>query len=154
MKMNLIRAGGDIEEVEGNLSIAPLAKQTLEEAFPELDAGVAPLGNRILVQIRSPKLKTTGGIILTDESQDYQKWNEMTAKIIALGPLAFRKRDTLEMLPEGQWCGPGDFVRVPKYGGDRWERTVEGIQGLFVIFNDHEIISKVTCNPLDLEVHY
>jgi co-chaperonin GroES (HSP10) len=74
------------------------------------------------------------------------------AKVIALGPLAFKKRDTLEPWPEGSWVQVGDFVRLPKWGGDRWEVPFgdpnEGETALFSVFNDHEVIAKVTGDPL------
>jgi hypothetical protein len=40
-------------------------------------------------------------------------------------------------------------VRVPKYGGDRWEVPLpNGESALFVIFNDLDIIGKVEGDPL------
>lgn len=130
--------------------------QSLEDAFPATDAGISPLGNRVLVQIRTPKAKTKGGIILTDESRDEEMWNEMTAKVVALGPLAYCHRDTGKPWIESAWCNPGEYVRVPKWGGDRIMRGQLGDKdfGLFVVFNDHEIISKVTCNPLELKTYF
>jgi multidrug efflux pump subunit AcrB len=47
--------------------------------------------------------------------------------------------------------GPGEFVRVPKYGGDRWEVQIDKSESaLFVIFNDLDIIGKVTTDPLKI----
>ncbi len=129
--------------------------RTEDEAFPPIDPGVRPLGNRVLVQIRSPK-KTAGSIILTSESMEQEMWNEMTAKVIALGPVAYKNRDTLKDWPEGNWITPGKFVRVPKYGGDRIQQGEVGDENcaLFVIFNDYEIISEITCDPLSLKTCY
>lgn len=130
--------------------------QSLDDAFPNVDPMVKPLGNRILVQIRTPKNKTKGGIILTEDVQEDELWNEMTAKVIALGPLAFHNRETLKPWPEGEWCKVGDFVRVPKWGGDRIMRGKIGDSNfaLFVIFNDHEVIAQVTGDPLELKTYY
>jgi len=77
------------------------------------------------------------------------------AKVIAIGPLAFRKRDSMDPWPEGSWCEIGEFVRVPKWGGDRWEVAVPGSdeKALFCIFNDHEIIAKVTMDPLTMQIY-
>ena len=67
----------------------------------------------------------------------------------SVGALAFKNRNTMESWPEGSWCKPGDYVRVPKYGGDRWEVPMEsGESALFVIFNDLDIIGQVTGDPL------
>jgi co-chaperonin GroES (HSP10) len=122
-------------------------------AFPSVDPGAKPLGARILVQLRRTKKKTTSaGIILVEETKETEKWNNMVAKVIEVGPLAFKKRDTMEPWPEGSWCEVGDYLRVPKWGGDRWEVPVEGEpdedQALFMVLNDHEVIAKVTGNPL------
>lgn len=124
----------------------------LDSAFPQCDAGVIPLGSRVLVQIRSPKLKSAGGIFLASETKETEKWNTQVAKVVGLGPLAFHNRNTMEPWPEGQWCEPGQFVRVPKYGGDRWEVVTEDGQScLFVIFNDLDIIGLVTGDPLSIK---
>ncbi len=123
----------------------------LREAFPAVDPGAKPLGARVLVQLRRTKDTTTSaGIILVQETKETEKWNNMVAKVVEIGPLAFKKRDTMEPWPEGSWCDVGDYLRVPKWGGDRWEVPVpnEDEPALFMILNDHEIIAKVTGNPL------
>lgn len=131
-------------------------EQTLEEAFPAVDAGIVPLGARVLVQIRTPMTVTKGGIILADESQETEKWNAQVAKVIALGPVAFCDRKTLEKWPEGAWCAPGQFVRVGKYGGDRWEvPRGQGLESaLFVIFKDLDIIGHITADPRTIKAFF
>ena len=73
--------------------------------------------------------------------------------MLCVGELAFKNRTTMEPWPEGSWCSPGDFVRVPKYGGDRW--TIKSLDGeqevLLVIFNDLDLIGKVTGDPLAIK---
>ena len=144
--------------------MAMTSEDALAEAFPAVDAGVQPFGSRVLVQIRTPRKVTRGGIILSSETQDTEKWNTQVAKVVGVGPLAFKNRNTQESWPEGDWCKPGDFVRVPKYGGDRWEialvaekawptqTTLVAINkndsAMFVIFNDLDIIGQVTGDPL------
>ena len=122
-------------------------------AFPSVDPGAKPLGARVLVQLRRTKQKaTSAGIILVEETKETEKWNNMVARVVAIGPLAFKKRDTMEPWPEGSWCETGDYIRVPKWGGDRWEVPVgdDEEKALFMILNDHEIIAKVTGNPLEM----
>ena len=131
-------------------------EQTLEQAFPEIDPLMAPYGARVLVQLRAVKDKvTSSGIYIPEETKETEKWNTMIGKVLAVGPIAFKKRDTMEPWPEGVWCKVGDFVRVPKWGGDRWEIDFEdnGVKGkaLFTFFNDHEIIGKVTGDPRDIK---
>lgn len=136
-------------------SVMMSLEDRIAEAFPDVPAGVTPYGSRVLVQIRSAKRKTAGGIILTDEGVDTEKWNTQVAKVIALGPVAFKNRNTLEVWKEGDWCKPGDFVRVPKYGGDRWEVPTtddkNGPTAMFVIFNDLDLIGRVDGDPLEIK---
>lgn len=125
-------------------------------AFPSVDPGATPLGGRILVQLRRTKKKTQSGLILVSETKEAEKWQNMIAKVIAIGPLAYRHRDSMNPWPEGSWCEAGDFIRVPKWGGDRWEVKVPGEKDdeepvLFAIFNDHEVIAKVTTDPLSMK---
>jgi co-chaperonin GroES (HSP10) len=128
----------------------------LQEAFPAVDPGALPVGGRILVQWRAAKKTvTSSGIVLIEETKETEKWNNQVAKVIAVGPLAFKKRDTLEPWPEGNWIDVGDYVRMPKWGGDRWEVDFEqdNMKGkaLFTFFNDHELIGKVTGDPLKIK---
>lgn len=136
--------------------MATTFENAIAEAFPAADAGVQPFGSRVLVQIRTPKTKTAGGLILHSESRDTEKWNTQVARVVSVGPLAFKNRDTMQSWPEGSWCNPGDFVRVPKYGGDRWEVPLGMKDGnnesaMFVIFNDLDIIGQVTGDPLAIK---
>jgi co-chaperonin GroES (HSP10) len=129
----------------------------LREAFPAVDPGAKPLGARVLVQLRRTKKTVTSmGIVLVSETKETEKWQNMVAKVIDIGPLAFKKRDTMEPWPEGSWCEVGDYLRVPKWGGDRWEVPVPGEAkeedpALFMVLNDHEIIAKLTGDPLAMK---
>lgn len=128
-------------------------ENAMAEAFPAVDAGIQPFGSRVLIQIRTPKKKTSGGIILDIGTQDTEKWNTQIGKVISLGPLAFKNRNDMTEWPEGAWCKAGEFVRVAKYGGDRWEVRVPNSDesAMFVIFNDLDIIGQVTGDPLAIK---
>ena len=129
-------------------------EQTLDEAFPVVDPGVKPLGARLLVQLRNPKKKSKT-ILLVEETKHTEKWNGQVGKVIAIGPLAFKKRDSMEPWPEGSWCDVGDYIRLPQWGGDRWEIPLNdgsGDTALFMVLNDHEVISKITGDPLSFKV--
>lgn len=126
-------------------------ENAMAEAFPAVDAGIQPFGSRVLIQIRTPKKKSAGGIILDIHgSNETEKWNTQIGKVIALGPLAFKNRNDMQTWPEGEWCKAGEYVRVAKYGGDRWEVKIPGTEesAMFVIFNDLDIIGQVTGDPL------
>lgn len=127
-------------------------------AFPEVHAGQAPFGGRVIVQLRRIK-KSAGKIILVEETKENEKWNNMIGKVVAIGPLAFKNRDTMASWPEGSWAQVGDYVRVPRWGGDRWERFVSTEENgdlnpvLFMTINDHELIARVTDDPLSFKAY-
>ena len=123
---------------------------TVDEAFPPCDPQFEPGGSRILVQFRTPKRKTKGGIILTADTRETEHYNTQVAKVLAVGPLAFHNRKTMVLWPEGAWCAPGDFIRVPKYGGDRWTvPTLDGTdEASLALFNDLDTLGRVTGDPL------
>ena len=126
-------------------------------AFPSVDPGAKPLGGRILVQLRRAKQKTTSaGIILVEETKETEKWQNMVAKVLEIGPLAFKHRETMQPWPEGSWIEVGDYIRVPKWGGDRWEVPLPDADdhedpALFMVINDHEVIAKLTGDPLAMK---
>ena len=126
-----------------------LAFGDLDDAFPKVDPNYEPFGSRVLVQLRVSKSKTKGGIILIDETRDTEHWNTQVAKVIAVGALAFHNRNTFELWPEGTWCHPGDYVRVPKYGGDRWSVKLGDDEIVFAAFNDLDLGGRVP-DPLKM----
>lgn len=145
-----------ITMIEGNQCVSDPVE--LAWAFPEVNAGQEPFGGRVIVQLRRIKKKTAGRIILVEETKETEKWNNMIGKVVALGALAFKDRDSLQAWPEGSWAKVGDYVRVPRWGGDRWERKVPNESGdeekvLFMTINDHELIAKVTDDPLSFNAY-
>src|SRR5215510_5325160 len=78
-----------------------LAYKSIEDAFPDVPAGVTPFGSRIVCQVRRPMDRTKSGFHLPQETRETEKWNTQVAKVIALGPGAFKDRDTLTVWPEG-----------------------------------------------------
>jgi len=127
----------------------------IDEAFPNVNFGISPTGSRVLVQIRRPKTKI-GSIILSDYTKDAEQDNTQVAKVVSVGPLAFRNRNTMEPWPEGAWYTKDDFVFVSKYGGARWRREIPGTKGEkveFVIFNDLDIVGIVDGDPLAVQAY-
>src|ERR1700744_3448056 len=74
----------------------------LDSAFPKADPGLVPFGSDVLVQMRTPRTKSKGGIALVDEARETDMWNTQVARIVAFGPVAFCNRETLALWPEGQ----------------------------------------------------
>lgn len=113
-------------------------------AFPEINPGVRPLGARVLVQLRVVRTTTESGLVLVNDTREFNKSVTQLAKVISLGPLAYRNRTDMQPWPEGVWVNPGSLVRVPRYGGDRFERRLHGDETVvFAMFADHEILSEV-----------
>lgn len=141
---NLRKVGGSTDEripVRATYSFA-----SLDDAFPAADASCRPFGSDVLVQLRTPRTKSKGGIIIPDEARETDQWNTQVAKVIALGPVCFCNRETLVPWPEGPWAKVGDYVRVPKYGGDRWWVDTDSgpdRKALFVLFNDMDLKGQV-----------
>lgn len=125
---------------------------SIEDAFPNVKPGIRPFGDKVLVQIRTPMKRTKGGLFVPEEVRDTEQWNTQVAKVIQIGPVAFCNRDTLQPWPEGAWVKPGMFVRVPLYGGDRWEVQVPGSPdpALFVLFRDIDLVGEVEGDPLEV----
>jgi co-chaperonin GroES (HSP10) len=116
-----------------------------QECFPDIDPGVEILGDRVLVQLRREKVTSKGGIILVDETRQTLRFNETVAKVIGIGPLAYKSPDDLSPWPEGPWCQVGDLVRTIKYGGDRFvvQPDDEGAPVVFITLQAREVISKI-----------
>lgn len=129
---------------------ATLDQHTGKEAvlFPKMEPGIEPFGSRVLVQVRRVRTRRKSGLYMTKEATDTQLDNTCVAKVIAVGPLAYKNRNTMENWAEGSWCKAGEYVFVPKYGGLRWERAykvdddyIDKVQ--FAIFDDLNITGSV-----------
>lgn len=126
-------------------------KEEFAALFPDVDPGHKPYGTRILLQLRSARERSKGGILLTTGDQEVEKWNTQVGIVRAIGPVAFMNRDTLESWPEKAWCKVGSFVRIPKYNQDRWEVKRGDHSVLFMLVKDVDLLAEVTGNPLEVK---
>jgi co-chaperonin GroES (HSP10) len=112
-----------------------------KEHFPEIDSGATPCGNQIIVQLRTVKKKSSGGIILAEETMDFNKHNTQVARLVKVGHIAFKHRDTGEEWKEGAWAAVGDVVVIPRYGGFRYELPIPGTNetAIFCVYADYEV---------------
>lgn len=135
--------------------------EDVETAFPDVLPPYMPTGKNIMVQLRTPglfkRLPNGMKIWYTDETQDFMKANIQTAVVRCLGPVAYRNRLTMEGFVEGDWAVPGEFVRVPKYGGDRVgvELPREGEEptraAYFLMINDLDVVGRIYGDPLAVQ---
>ena len=77
--------------------------EDLAWAFPDVSPGMIPFGGRVIVKLRRIK-KKTGRIVLVEETKENEKWNNMIGQVVAVGPLAYKNRDTMQSWPEGSWA--------------------------------------------------
>lgn len=131
----------------------------LQYSFPDVVPPYVPLGTRILVQLRTPgTFKTLNNgtkFFLPDETVDHEKMTVQTALVRSLGPAAFKNRATMQDWPEGDWCVPGEFVRIPRYGGDRVAVPLNDEQKREVIFmtlEDRDVIGLIHASHDPLSV--
>ena len=110
----------------------------IKEHFPEVDPCVRPCGAKIVVQLRTLKEKTVGGIILAEETKEFNQGNTMLARVVSLGGIAFRDRSTGEEWKEGKWADVGDIIICPRWGGFRFEQDIPGRKekAIFAVFDD------------------
>ena len=116
-----------------------------EECFPNIDTGIEVAGDRVLVQLRREKHTSKGGILLVEETRQTLRFNETVAKVLQIGPLAYKSPDDLTPWIEGPWCKVGDLVRTIKYGGDRFvvQPDDDGAPVVFITLQAREVISKI-----------
>ena len=80
---------------------------------------------------------------MVSETKATEKWNDVIAKVVSLGPLAYKDTNSMQDWPEGPWCKAGDIVRVIRYGGDRWSVPHLESEVNFVVLMDREIIGTL-----------
>ena len=101
-----------------------------------LDQLPNPSGYRMLVLPFTPKEKTKGGIIFSQESLDKARIATNCGYVLKLGPLCYHDKDKF---PTGPWCKEKDWVIFARYAGSRL--PIEG--GEVRILNDDEVLGTV-----------
>jgi co-chaperonin GroES (HSP10) len=111
----------------------PLNPENIKPVVNELPT---PSGWRILVLPFTPKEKTSGGIIIAQESLDRLRIATNCGYVLKIGPLAYYDK---EKYPTGSWCKEGDWVIFARYAGSRL--PIEG--GEVRILNDDEVLGTI-----------
>ena len=94
-----------------------------------------PSGYRILVLPFTPKEKTKGGILFSQESLDKARIATTCGYVLKMGNLAYQDKEKF-----GEpWCKKGDWVIFARYAGSRL--TIEG--GEVRILNDDEVLGTI-----------
>jgi len=95
-----------------------------------------PSGWRMLVLPFTPKEKTKGGIIFSQESLDKARMVTNCGYVLKMGPLCYKDKDKFET---GPWCKEKDWVIFARYAGSRL--PIEG--GEVRLLNDDEVLGTV-----------
>ena len=111
----------------------PLNPENIKSVVDELPT---PSGWRLLVLPFTPKEKTSGGIIIAQESLDRLRIATNCGYVLKIGPLAYHDK---ERYPTGPWCKKGDWVIFARYAGSRL--PIEG--GEVRILNDDEVLGTI-----------
>lgn len=134
-----------------------VSHEEVDRLFPTIDPEFVPFGHRVLVQLRRTVKTTRSGIILVEDTKQTEAWNIQVARLIACGPLAFKNRQTAEPWPEGEWAKIGDFVKVPRYGGDRMSFDMKDKDGgepvVIVMFADSDLLGRYTGDPTKIKAY-
>lgn len=149
------------EFVAEKIKTDPAYAKEFAEAFPTVDPLHYPLGTNILLQVRTP-ISRKGSIILHEDVKETEKWNTQVGRVVAIGPMAYRDAETLDLWPEGKWVEEGDFVRFPKYGSDKWAVRFKvqirpGFEveqeALFILVPTRDVFAVVTGDPLQVKAY-
>ena len=111
----------------------PLNPENIKSVVDELPT---PSGWRLLVLPFTPKEKTSGGLIIAQESLDRLRIATNCGYVLKIGPLAYYDK---EKYPTGPWCKKGDWVIFARYAGSRL--PIEG--GEVRILNDDEVLGTI-----------
>lgn len=132
-----------------------VSDKSISEMFPDIDPEFKPFGHRVIVQVRRIVAKTSGGIYLPKETKETEAYNGQVGKLIAAGPLAFKNRTTGEPWPEGLWAKVGDFVKISRWGGDRWSVDMnDGLEPIMLaVLSDADLIGAYTGDVLKVRSH-
>ena len=110
------------------LSPDNLGSNSIEE-LPE------PAGYRILVLPFTPKNKSKGGILFSQETLDKARISTTCGYVLKMGDLAYKDKTKFEK----PWCKIGDWVMFARYAGSRL--PIEG--GEVRIINDDEVLGTI-----------
>nr|ASN63573.1 co-chaperonin GroES [uncultured virus] len=118
------------EEVKQDTRLDETNIGSMMDQLPE------PSGWRMLVLPFTPKEKSKGGIIFSQESLDKARMVTNCGYVIKMGPLCYKDKDKFET---GPWCKTGDWVIFARYAGSRL--PIEG--GEVRLLNDDEVLGTI-----------
>ena len=110
----------------------PLSPDNIGDTVDELPE---PSGYRILVLPFTPKNKTKGGILFSQETLDKARISTTCGYVLKMGDLAYKDTEKFGK----PWCKKGDWVIFARYAGSRL--PIEG--GEVRLLNDDEVLGTI-----------
>ena len=110
----------------------PLSPDNIGDTVDELPE---PSGYRILVLPFTPKTKSAGGILFSQETLDRARIATTCGYVLKMGELAYKDKEKFNE----PWCKLKDWVIFARYAGSRL--PIEG--GEVRILNDDEVLGTV-----------
>ena len=110
----------------------PLSPDNIGDTVNELPE---PSGYRILVLPFTPKNKSKGGILFSQETLDKARISTTCGYVLKMGDLAYKDTEKFGK----PWCKKGDWVIFARYAGSRL--PIEG--GEVRILNDDEVLGTI-----------
>ena len=123
------------EEEKKNLPPEPEPLTPENIGSDTVDELPEPSGYRILVLPFTPKTKSAGGILFSQETLDKARIATTCGYVLKMGDLAYKDKDKFGK----PWCKKGDWVIFARYAGSRL--PIEG--GEVRILNDDEVLGTV-----------
>ena len=140
------------EQLSTSINEVPKHKNALEEKYKEekvehtkrvdetnvgniKDELPVPSGWRLLVLPFTPKEKTKGGILFSQEQLDKARIATTCGYVLKMGDLAYKDKEKFGK----PWCKIGDWVMFARYAGARL--PIEG--GEVRILNDDEVLGTI-----------
>ena len=97
--------------------------------FGEIDINFDPNNGLFTDKKCVLKLKTKGGILLTDKTMEESQLTATVAMVLAVGDDAYQDK---EKFPNGPWCEAGNYVCYGKHTGQKF--FYKGIKLLLFVF--------------------
>jgi co-chaperonin GroES (HSP10) len=110
----------------------PLSPDNIGDTVDELPE---PSGYRLLVLPFTPKTKTKGGILFSQETLDKARIATTCGYVLKMGDLAYKDKEKFGK----PWCKVGDWVFFARYAGSRL--PIEG--GEVRLLNDDEVLGTI-----------
>jgi co-chaperonin GroES (HSP10) len=121
--------------------------ETTDLSHPDPDlTGFRITGHKLLLRPLHIEGKTKGGLLLASKTQHDLSYLMNICKVLAVGPRAY-KQDIFE--ETGPWCGVGDFVLIPRLGGQKIK-----LKGVPLTMISCDQVLAVLDNPADVDPNF